>query len=456
MIPPLPAYLLNWVMTLRCDLDTLRTHVEAGLKAARVDFEYKPASWKAKCYVYTPSTSCQFVAKLYTAAAAAAATTQSAGSSSSSESWTLELIRRSGNHGTFRTVFDRVLMHLSDAGLIEPSCTAAARAHTLRKDAQIQTDAIAAGAPHFPKSLSDDAVDPETNSVSSGVVDAPFTAAASLDSQSVADAFKSLSEMLKQPYDDVCSPAAQSICALTVSRKVRAALGQKARAALGVLFTAQQQAAAAAASAGGKVATAAPIPVDPVLSVFDGLARRAVDESGSTSIDCRTACAMAMATLSRDADCAYVLFKMSVHMGACASLEKLVTQHDAAKGALRRAKAELIRNLLEHAVTSSPHTDASSSGSASASPREWLHKIKTTPIPSALMRINQQLQAAQAATSALSSSTSAAAVVAALQQAAAAASGSTTTASSAKGMAIPSEDVQLLSLVRGCIARLQA
>lgn len=439
MIPPLPAYLLNWVMTLRCDLDSLRTHVEAGLKAARVDFEYKPASWKAKCYVYTPSTSCQFVAKLYSAAGAAST------EASSSETWTLELIRRSGNHATFRTVFDRVLMHLSDSGLIEGTCTAAARARTLQKEAKAQADAIATGAPHFPKSLSDDTVDPETDSAAAGIVDAPFTAAASLDSQSVADAFKSLSEMLKQPYDDVCSPAAQSICALTVSRKVRAALGQKARAALTALFAAQQ----AAQASGNKAATA--VQVDPVLSVFDGLARRAVDESGSTSVDCRTACAMAMATLSRDTDCAYVLYRMSVHMGACASLEKLVSQHDAVKGALRRAKAELIRNLLEHAVSS--NSDATTAAATtSTSPREWLHKIKTTPIPAALMRINQQLQAAQAATSALSSSTSAAAVVAALKQAAA--SGSTS--STSKSLVIPSEDAQLLSLVRGCIARLQA
>ena len=170
-----------------------------------------------------------------------------------------------GCHNIFQNTYDRVIAHLATAGVIAPGCSALARANFLTQSAS----AVSSIPPQpAPLSLSSAAMLPPPPPVTSlgaspRVASASSSAAAAarcddidedtattslamsvltdnlagaeiaqalrfVDSAAFVDAFVGLDAMLSSNYDDVACSAAQSIAALSVSKRVRHALGSKA------------------------------------------------------------------------------------------------------------------------------------------------------------------------------------------------------------------------------------
>jgi hypothetical protein len=140
--------------------------------------------------------------------------------------------------------------------------------------------------------------------------------APAFSSQAVVEAFSNLVVMVGSEFEDVAVPAAQSVAALSVSSRVRAALGASASEALKADILARQQqrqqqggsssaltgpAAAAAAAAAASVRP-------PALRLFETLLGRAC--SVYASPESRTICAIALAKFASDAQCASVLLAM--------------------------------------------------------------------------------------------------------------------------------------------------
>lgn len=227
-------------------------------------------------------------------------------------------------------------------------------------------------------------------------------------------AFASLSHMLLSEYDDVCCPAAQSISAMSVSKRVRKAIGrtalvgleawrqwaisatqgtralpqlpQSASAAAISVATPTPSADAAAASgsarsarssgAGLSVCTAGavtmPVPLSPpgcpnkgltlpqnadgsipVAQMLEHLVARACTPCfhpgmphamPRASIECRTACAIALANLSADDNCARAL--ASLHAVPRLMYACFVVPHCAAAAAFRRETMRAVHSIL--------------------------------------------------------------------------------------------------------------
>lgn len=259
-----------------------------------------------------------------------------------------------GCHALFRCTFDEVIAKLSDEKVLAPNSDAAKRALALAaaKAAPRPPPVPGLPPPPPPVGMAEDA-------------DAAAEACGANLGEVAVEAFASLAVMLASAYDDVASSAAQSIAALSAAARVRAALGKHGAPALKRALALQSQLKAAAAafdpgaaaharqasagstassasSTGGAVggfggakfaaepppapsptaagaprggAGAAPPPSPPpgmppsdtiVLQIFDMVLKRA-DGRLPSSVECRTACAIAAAQLASDPLCREVL-----------------------------------------------------------------------------------------------------------------------------------------------------
>ena len=260
-VPAPPFFLCPFVVAVTCALTELRTVV---------DFEYNDAKWKAKCYVYRPRGYSVFTLRAFST---------SASSESGAEAFTLELQRRKvrgsrlqrqslarplahhrmpcarrwmptrplssqGDHAVFRNTYDAVINALAERRVVTPGSAAALRAAALAASPRLSL----APAPH---SAGGDGALPPPPRIGGpgGAGDAPSGAGNEGAPSSsggaglgdVTDAFTSLATVLASPYDDVAAPAAQSIAALCVSQRVRAALGHSALATLATADAAARQ-----------------------------------------------------------------------------------------------------------------------------------------------------------------------------------------------------------------------
>jgi hypothetical protein len=193
------------------------------------------------------------------------------------------------------------------------------------------------------------------------------------DPSSIADAFATLGAMLVSDFDDVSAPAAQSIASLSVSRRVRGALGAKAAACTAAHPT---PAALRAVAAAPKMAALGWQPPSPqgqqgqqgqasptswpaadasasVVQLFEMLLSRL--ERGfrnpytnvfvpTVGIECRTSCAIAIANLVREPACAGAF----TVLGATSRILEAVKHvpHGAATAAFRRESMRAVHALI--------------------------------------------------------------------------------------------------------------
>jgi len=379
-VPGGPFALTPFVVGLRCPVVELRTRVESALRTSNVDYEYNDAKWKvrrdgtggegggllrhhgradgrgvcqtptrtrpraqAKCYVFKPGGHCHFVVRLYADRVGLG-----------EDAFLLELQRRAGCTRIFHRTYDQVIASFAGLGVLHPEGEAARRFATAAQRASSTGSAPATLALTY-----DGAVDPAS------LEDVHLTAG---EAHAIVEAFVPLNAMLKQQFDDIVTPAAQSVASLLTSRRVLAAVGMRTRAAqeAAVASRTPSPPATSAPPAGGAVtrqssvssvasvastaAAEASVAADRadgviVLNLVVGLLRHATQTT--MSVEARTACAMALAQLCKEPACAVV-----VAMPALAALSHILAALGAeavsARAAcLRRELIQLAATLLE-------------------------------------------------------------------------------------------------------------
>jgi hypothetical protein len=275
----------------------LRSAVEGTLRESAVDFEYNDAKWKAKCYMYKPQGHCQFVLRMYTEAREGV------------EHFLVEMQRRRGCGHVFRGAYDKVLRNFAGRGLLAAESAAHRRALALNL---VRSPSMATEYPPAFSGDVDQSDDDDTTSAS-----APVT---SDEAHSIVDALNNMATMLASEFDDICTPAAQSIASLTVSRRIRATLGarallsvgDRARSASGGTSAsalppqaglARQQSNSTVASSASSAGLSSVEKSDAtiVVQILKNLVTKA--SAASASIECRTACMIALDNLVKDPSC---------------------------------------------------------------------------------------------------------------------------------------------------------
>jgi hypothetical protein len=418
VLPPAPYFLASHLVNVTCPVEALESHIRGSLASSGVDYEYSPAKYKARCYQYKAGAALYFVLKAFTHVSPAGG-----------ESYLIELQRQCGCPSLFRSVFARVVEDLRSRGIVRAAdeevlarVSGAVPAVLMEQTQQAQKDKECAASPTgagaatattgtqpavaaspspgpqsppapiaLPRGLVDSEVDPDDDPVlarifGSGSPGANQPTSAEEESASVA-AFSALSSMLASDFDDVACPAAHSISAMTVSRRIRAAIGKKA-----VVGIEAWRALATAATGGARalpphlaasVVVAArtgvqmpspppglPVPLTPpgaatvalpgnsdgsvpVAQMIERLISRACTPSfhpgmhpsvPRASIESRTACAIALANLSADPDAAGAL--ASLHLAPRLLYAVHVVPHCASSAAFRRECLRAVHGAL--------------------------------------------------------------------------------------------------------------
>ncbi len=245
-----------------------------------------------------------------------------------------------------------MVCHLASRGVVPSACIAACRAQAqgALPDPATGVKAAAFNA-SAPKSLVDEG-DPDEDEAELGAATSSSSSSASAsassayaDNAAIVEAFATLLTMLRSDFDDVATPGAQSIAALSISKRVRAALAARllpllaasASGAAGISLPSPSASSPTPASAPSPTASS-PAEVQtlaaPVLHMMQALLDRACNGSGTASIESRTACALALANLAREPSCATAL----AHVAAVPRLLDAagLVQPSAASAALRR------------------------------------------------------------------------------------------------------------------------
>lgn len=307
---------------------------------------------QAKCYLYHPTGTCHFVVRLYSERAG-------------DDAFLVELQRRKGCARIFRRAFDAMLAALAQDGVLSVESEAGKRVHAL---ALAPPASAASAAPALAIAGVDFAG--ADGGASAAPAAAPVTAA---DAHAIVEAFLPLTAMLAQSFDDIVTPAAQSIASLSTSRRVVAALGMRARAGAEALAAGRRSPEASPASrqsSTGTVTSPAPSSAAAtaseverrdtqiVYNLLQNLVVRALQPT--VSLEARTACAMALANLAQDAACAEALAQFNSAVAVFLALKDVEVSARAA--ALRR---ELARVALR-VMTASPAAAAAVAGDSGA------------------------------------------------------------------------------------------
>jgi hypothetical protein len=146
-----------------------------------------------------------------------------------------------------------------------------------------------------------------------------------------------LMEELISDFDDVSTPAAQQLALLVCNNRVRAAFG----AALAQYFSEH--------TGVGKV----------IIELLSLLIRRATDDpAGKTSLEGRTACALALASMARQREVANALFMFKAPTLLINATEVLM--HPGAANARNAALRRQLMRALWHIISTTPkHTELS-------------------------------------------------------------------------------------------------
>lgn len=341
--------------------EALESCLTRALSEARFDAAWQSEAWVAHGWLYVPRGCLAVTLRPYALPARPAAA-----GAPRKERYAVELIRNWGSHELFAAAFDAVLLNLEH--LQDAECPSKARLVTVKQLAA-EVDAERAGSSSGGSGavpgLADVPSVPACNfrwrrellsgaPADEGVVDAPPTATEAAEpavaypgAPPMDTGFKPLNDMLRQPYDELCTSAAESVCSLLAQLRVRRAIGASARKAL----TEFQEATDAGTPA-------ASFTFASVLLLVDAVLKRAInkpvalavgsDSPAVTSTACRTLAAMALANLARDVNGAGVLLALRAHVGIFLALQALAGAVDPALRALRRELVRTLRNLVAH------------------------------------------------------------------------------------------------------------
>lgn len=294
-----------------------------ALRAARVDFTFNPAKFKAKCWVYEREGFCFFISRLYTRSSAAG--------------FVAELQLRDGSRGLFGRKHSDVLRALVDdaaqgggAFAIPVRCDAARQARLLgflppldaeeaSRIASAAAERVAATVPDgVPPELSLNSLPPPPVSLGAAPVTTPGAGAAA---QAVDESVAAVVALLRAQYDDVAVAGAEAALGIAESPTARAALG-------------------------ARITSVSP-PCHALAALIEILVIRASGKNND-SARCRTLCAFALEGLAGDASLARaMLIKYAAALLDAVSFDP----HGAADlFALRRAAVHTVRSIAEHSV----------------------------------------------------------------------------------------------------------
>ena len=323
--------------TLTSNLIELRTHssIKEALIDAKIDFGPlddgdSDKNWSWQCFVFRSSGHTEFNIHIY----------------SRNGNYLLELRRMSGCLTTFRHSYYRLISAFGARGLLIEGSVAAA--HFAKMSARRSAPpASSAPSPLLPPPPFDEYADPDN---SEDLVAVALTLALPEADKVLADIkLSSIIENLASDYDDVSTPTAQDLARLACNQHVRAALG----AVFKDYFD--------------KHATTPTPPL--AIKLLSLLLSRVIDKpAGSTSIKCRTACALALGSMARETKVADALLMFKAPALLLDSTKALLDIAHARNACLRR---QLVRTVW-HVISPSPkHAELSGIGE---------HVLVTAPV----------------------------------------------------------------------------
>jgi hypothetical protein len=296
----------------------LSTHIKDALIDAKIDVgklvdddDDIDKNWSWQCFVFRSSGHTEFNIHIY----------------SRNGNYLLELRRMSGCPTTFRHSYYRLIFAFGARGLLIEGSVAAA--HFAKMSARLSAPpASSAPSPFLPLPPFDEYADPDN---SEDLVAVALTLALPEADKVLADIkLSSIIENLASDYDDVSTPTAQDLARLACDQHVRAALG----AVLKDYFD--------------KHATT-PTPL--AIKLLSLLLSRAINNPvGSTSIKCRTACALALGSMARETKVADALLMFKAPTLLLDSTKALLDIAHARNACLRR---QLVRTVW-HVISPSP------------------------------------------------------------------------------------------------------
>jgi hypothetical protein len=334
VVPPAPFFFSNSISVKAASLAELYESIVSSLQNVGVDFEFNESKWKGHCYIYKPSGFCYFTLHVYT-------------KDGSNTSFVIDINRQKGKHALLKFAYDGILSQLRSSGAVVDDAADVQQvapskglplerntsgSSTTSTGSNISLGPLPANIRNsIPASLlsATSELDPELDAAVEEKDDdekvdqtvASLTSIAlkdsanfsSRDQAAISDGFAAIAAMLGSRYDDVAAPAAQSMATLSVSSRVASILGKRALQALVAFATSPQGQASgvtATAAASSSFAAVSSPSVDPALLIFRNLLM-AISSHANYSIEARTACVIAVASLAKDASCQEVLNTMA-------------------------------------------------------------------------------------------------------------------------------------------------
>ena len=317
-VPSWPFTLSFYQIGLMCSLPMLSTHTKDALLNAKIDVgtligdDGETDNWSWECFVFRSSGHTKFNIHIY----------------SHNGNYLVELMRMSGCPTTFRHSYYRLIYAFGAQGLLVEESVAAA--HFAKMSARLSAPPTSsAPSPLLPPPPFDEYADPDN---SEDLVAVALTLALPEADKVLADIkLSSIIENLASDYDDVSTPTAQDLARLACNQHVRAALG----AVLKDYFD--------------KHATTPTPPL--AIKLLSLLLSRAIDNPvSSTSIKCRTACALALGSMARETKVADALLMFKAPALLLDSTKALLDIAHARNACLRR---QLVRTVW-HVISPSP------------------------------------------------------------------------------------------------------
>lgn len=392
---PVPYILSSYIVAITApSLEVLETSIRSSLVSANIDHEYSTLKWKAKCYVYKAGGSVHFTVQTFNVK----------NGSMNNNAYLLEVQRLRGSHILFLDAYQRFVQVLESKNIVTKlddkilamvgtSSSSAKPPSTSSPSSPVSnpvSPSFATEGIKSPLSLSNFEADPDNDPIIKRLAEQQQlenTVPTVEESSAAIAAFAALSSMLTSEFEDIACPAAHSLSAMSLSQRMRTAIGV---AALSGLDTWRNASAAEASHAralpptiptyqnmpsSNMVGLAFPVPIAPpggavqlppapqastgvssiaVAHLLERLIVRSCMPNyhpsmpinmPRASIESRTACAIALANLSQDESCCKVLG--SLHIVPRLLYSSFVVPHGAASAAFRRNCMKAVANVLK-------------------------------------------------------------------------------------------------------------
>jgi len=383
---PVPYILSSYIISINAaSLELLESIIRTSLVSANIDYEYSALKWKAKCYIYKAGGSVYFTVQIFNL--------NKNNNNGNNGTYLLELQRLNGSHVLFVDAFQRLQQVLQNKNIVNTlDKSILDLVGTSKQQRKASIVAASNSSPTSPdtskvaSSITDFDMDPDNDPVIKRLTEQQQLNTPTVEESTAAiAAFAALSSMLTSEFDDVACPAAHSLSAMSLSQRMRTAIGTAALSGAETWRTASVEAGEHARAIppalptyhnmpSNMVGLSYPIPIAPpsgavqlpavtansnnntiaVAHLLERLIVRACmpcyhpampNNMPRASIESRTACAIALANLSLDESCCKVLGSLQVVPRLLYS--SFVVPHGAASAAFRRHCLKTVMNVLK-------------------------------------------------------------------------------------------------------------